>query len=82
MSTHKITPLHVAAEENQVAVADLLIARGAQVEAIQEYGFTPLSRATFFQSAQVMVLLKQRGAKCQPKEKLGAALKDCMAAGN
>jgi hypothetical protein len=30
----------------------------------------------------VMVLLKQRGAKCQPKEKLGAALKDCMAAGN
>jgi hypothetical protein len=65
-----------------VAVAELLIAHGAQVEAIQEYGFTPLTRATFFQSAQVMVLLKKHGAKCQPKEKMGASYTDCLAAGN
>ncbi|MER9681779.1 ankyrin repeat domain-containing protein [Mesorhizobium sp. M0184] len=82
MSTHKITPLHVAAEENQTAIAELLISHGAQVEAIQEYGYTPLSRATFYQSTDVMVLLKKHGAKCQPKETMGSSYKVCIALGN
>jgi uncharacterized protein len=63
-------------------VAELLIARGAQVEAIQEYGYTPLSRATFMESAQVMVLLKKHGAECQPKATMGASYAACVAAGN
>ena len=82
LSTHKITPLHVAAEENQTAIAKLLLARGAQLEAIQEYGYTPLSRATFFQSTDVMVLLKKHGAKCQPKETMGSSYEVCIALGN
>ena len=61
---HDITPLHVAAEQNQTAVAELLISRGAEVEAPQGDGLTPLSRATFYKSAQVMALLKRHGAKC------------------
>ena len=67
-------PLHVAAEQNHTAVAELLIARGAEVEAIEESGFTPLSRATFYKSAQAMGLLKRHGAKCQPKENIGSSL--------
>ena len=42
-----ITPLHVAAEENQTAVAELLLERGAELEAVQGNGYTPLTAATY-----------------------------------
>ena len=63
-------------------MAELLIARGAEVEAIQGDGYTPLSRATFMRSAEVMALLMRHGAKCQPKETMGASNAACLAAGN
>jgi len=81
-SLHAIRPLHVAAEQNQAAMAELLIARGADVEAVQGDGYTPLSRATFYKSAAVMALLKRHGARCQPKEKIGASQAACLAAAN
>jgi uncharacterized protein len=38
------TPLMLAAEENHIAVAELLIARGADVSIPDRDGFTPLTR--------------------------------------
>ena len=82
-SMHAITPLHVAAEENQAAVAELLIARGAEVEAIQGVRLHAAEPGDLLSRApQVMALLKRHGAKCQPKETIGASQAACLAAGN
>jgi ankyrin repeat protein len=79
----KITPLHVAAEENQSAVAELLLERGAELEAVQGNGYTPLTAATYMESTDVMALLKRHGAKCQPADFMGkGAYDECAAAGN
>ena len=59
-----------------------LAERGADVEAIQGDGYTPLSRATFYKSAAVMALLKRHGARCQPKETIGSSQAVCVAAAN
>jgi ankyrin repeat protein len=78
-----ITPLHVAAEENHAAVAELLLERGAELEAVQGNGYTPLTAATYMRSTDVMVLLKRRGAKCQSIDFMGkGAYGECAAAGN
>jgi ankyrin repeat protein len=77
-----ITPLHVAAEMNESAVAELLLRRGAQLEAVQGNGYTPLTAATFMRSGTVMVLLKHHGAQCQSPEFMGkGSYSECAAAG-
>jgi uncharacterized protein len=78
-----ITPLHVAAEENQTAVAELLLERGAELEAVQGNGYTPLTAATYMRSTDVMRLLKRHGAKCQSADFMGKGSHgECDAAEN
>ena len=66
------TPLMLAAEQGRVAVAELLIARGADIGQPDRDGFTPLSQAWAKQRLDVVRLLKQHGATCQPVEVMGS----------
>ena len=64
-------------------MAELLIARGADLAAEEAHGYTPLSRATFKERAEMMALLKRHGAECQPADVMGKHAHDiCAAAGN
>jgi ankyrin repeat protein len=66
------TPLMLAAEENRVAVAELLIARGADITTPDRDGFTPLTQAWAKKRTEMVRVLKQHGATCQPVEFLGS----------
>ena len=65
------TPLIVAAEENSVEVVELLIETGADVSAVDRDGFSALTQAWAKQHMDVVRLLKQHGATCQPVDVLG-----------
>jgi hypothetical protein len=56
------TPLHVAAENGRVEIAELLISSGADVNARTKYGSTPLHEAARRGHADVVRLLLERGA--------------------
>jgi ankyrin repeat protein len=77
------TPLMLAAEENHVAVVELLIARGADLSIPDRDGFTPLTQAWAKQRTEMVRLLKQHGATCQPVEILGSEdyYRRCVEAG-
>jgi ankyrin repeat protein len=66
------TPLIVAAEENHVAVAELLLARGADLTITDRDGFDALSQAWAKKRVEVVRVLKQHGATCQPVAILGS----------
>jgi ankyrin repeat protein len=66
------TPLIVAAEENRVSVAELLLARGADLKITDRDGFDALSQAWAKKRPEMVRLLKQHGAVCQPVEILGS----------
>ena len=66
------TPLIVAAEQNSVAVAELLIARGADLTVADRDGYDALSQAWAKKRAGMVMLLKQHGAVCQPVAVLGS----------
>lgn len=73
------TPLHMAAEENHLEIATFLISHGANMEAKERNGYTPITRATFKEHANMIALLRQKGAECQPKDLLGDYYYDmCM----
>jgi uncharacterized protein len=77
------TPLMLAAEENRVAVAELLIARGADLSTPDRDGFTPLTQAWAKKRTEMVRVLKQHGATCQPVEILGTEdyYRRCVEAG-
>ena len=77
------TPLIVAAEENRVAVAGVLISRGADLTVTDRDGFTALSQAWAKKQAEMVRLLKRHGATCQPVEILGSEdyYRRCVEAG-
>jgi ankyrin repeat protein len=54
--------LHAAAHANQRAIAELLIAHGADIHAINLNGRTPLAETEFHKAKPVANLLKQHGA--------------------
>ncbi len=56
-------PLHAAAHGNQKPIAELLIARGANVNAVSCNGRKPLSETTFHNATSVAKLLHQNGAE-------------------
>jgi ankyrin repeat protein len=66
------TPLILAAEENNTAVAELLIARGADLSIPDRDGLTALTQAWAKKRIEMVRLLKQHGATCQPAEILGS----------
>jgi ankyrin repeat protein len=63
--------LDFAAEANQLSIATYLLDHGAQVNAVQQQGLdqgvTPLHRAAFFDSADIVELLISRGANVNAK---------------
>ncbi|MDH3668025.1 MAG: ankyrin repeat domain-containing protein [Paracoccaceae bacterium] len=63
-----VTALSIASEEGHVGVAQVLIDHGADVEAAEQNGYTPLTRAIWRGQQAVVSLLQQRGARCQPIE--------------
>ena len=68
----KVTPLHSAAAAKQVAIARVLIGRGAKVNAAQpESGFTPLHEAALNGDIEFARLLLEHGADINAKMKDG-----------
>ena len=59
------TPLHAATLTPDVAVARLLLDRGANIEVVTSLGHTPLHLTAVFENEKVAVLLMQRGANIQ-----------------
>ncbi len=61
-------------------MVQLLIERGAALEATERNGYTPLTRAIWRGHSDVVAKLQQAGAKCQPIEILEEpAYSDCLA---
>ena len=70
--TMKVTPLHSAAAAREVAIARLLIAHGANVNAKQtESGFTPLHESAANGDKEFARLLLENGADINAKMKDG-----------
>lgn len=66
------TPLHRAISQNQKGMAELLIAKGADVNArAAQGGFTPLHRAVFDHRIEFVELLLNSGAKIDSKDDNG-----------
>jgi ankyrin repeat protein len=60
---HARTPLHHAAARKQPTVARLLVELGADIEAVDSTGATPLATAAQEGAADVIAVLQQAGAK-------------------
>ena len=60
--TRGLRPLHYAAYENSVEVAELLVAGGADVNAADDLGYTPLHVATKHGHVQAAQYLLDHGA--------------------
>jgi ankyrin repeat protein len=58
-----LTPLHLAALSGQSAVADRLVAAGADLDAEDDRGLTPLEFAVKADKPAVARLLRGRGAQ-------------------
>ena len=69
-----VTSLMVAVEENHVAMLQLLIARGADVNRPESHGYTPVTRAGFKGHRDIIRVLKRHGAACPSAEMVGASL--------
>jgi ankyrin repeat protein len=67
------TPLHLASRDNSIAIAKLLIERGADVDAKGNGGWTPLHLATANNHTEIAKLLIELGADVNAKDKYGWA---------
>jgi len=67
----RATPLHLAAEDDRKDVAEFLVDKGADLEAKEGNGYTPLTKAGFREHWETARLLIDRGAVCQPVSAVG-----------
>ncbi len=75
-----VSPLSVASEEGHPGLVKVLIGHGADLEAGERNGYTPLTRALWRGQKEVVALLQRSGAKCQPVEILEEpAYSECVA---
>merc|ERR1712012_148476 len=65
------TPLHRAAEENNVHVANLLLENSADVDSADNYGDTALHNAALWNSVDVATLLLENSANVDSTDKWG-----------
>lgn len=68
---HKNTPLHLAAEYNQLRIAEILIENKADINSINKDGATPLHSAASSGSRAVAELLIRKGAQIEVKDNDG-----------
>ena len=66
-----VTPMMVAGEENHAAVADFLIAQGADPRHPEIHGYLPITRALWKGNKDIVHLYKQHGVTCPPVNVLG-----------
>lgn len=62
-TVNKRTPLHWAADYGQVEVIEYLLSKGANIEAKDNFGITPLLAAVYEGHANAVKVLLQRGAR-------------------
>ena len=65
------TPLHLASRDNSIAIAKLLIERGADVDAKTNVGLTPLHLASMRNYVEIAELLIKAGADVEAKDNRG-----------
>ena len=65
------TPLQVAAASGHETLVQLLLQRGARVDAANMYGWTPLMQAARHGHAGVVRLLLLKGADASKRNRLG-----------
>ena len=65
------TPLHVAADNGQLAIAKILLKNGANVNDQNKYESTPLHLSAFKGDAEMVQLLLENGARKETKESFG-----------
>ena len=68
-----VTPLMVAGEENNVALAEFLLAKGADVGHVEVHGYAPITRAIWKGNFDIVRLFKRHGVTCPPLSVLGEA---------
>lgn len=77
------TALHIASRQGNFEIAKILIENGADVDAVDNEGWTPLMRSSLAKSPETVNLLLLRGAKANPLNSVNesaitqAALSDC-----
>lgn len=72
----KVMPLHSAVATRQVEIAKVLLANGAQVNAVQEGGWTPLHEAALHGQEEMIQLLLENGADRNKKKDDGETALD------
>ncbi|CDQ85059.1 unnamed protein product, partial [Oncorhynchus mykiss] len=66
-----LTPLHLAAQEDKVAVGEILAKHGANLDQQTKLGYTPLIVACHYGNAKMVNFLLQNGASVNAKTKNG-----------
>ena len=61
-----VTPLMIAGEENYVALAEFLLAKGADIGHVEIHGYTPIARAIWKGNFDIVRLFKRHGVECPP----------------
>ena len=67
-----VTPLIVAAEENQYRIVNYLIDAGADLEITERHGHTALTRAGYHGHDEVIAMLLKAGAGCRESTLFGS----------
>eukprot|EP01114_Cavostelium_apophysatum_P010140 TRINITY_DN235_c0_g1_i1.p1 TRINITY_DN235_c0_g1~~TRINITY_DN235_c0_g1_i1.p1 ORF type:complete len:124 (+),score=43.35 TRINITY_DN235_c0_g1_i1:88-459(+) len=65
--SNKRTPLHWAADFNQVKVMEYLLSKGAKINAKDNYGITPLLAAVYENHFDAVKFLLEKGADASVK---------------
>ena len=75
-NAQRVTPLHSAVAHQHVAIARMLIAHGAEVDARQESDFTPLQEAAHHGSVELVRMLLAAGATVDLRNAFGKTALD------
>ena len=61
-TTMGLTPLHNAVIEGYMEIVEVLIEHGADVNSVEDKGFTPLKMAVEYKLPEIEMLLRRHGA--------------------
>ena len=75
-SSGRSRPMHAAASVNSVEICNMLLKAGAEINATNSLGYTPLFVAVVNENKQVAQLLIESGADTKRKSKHNQTLKD------